>query len=148
MKNMVKVITGLSLVSVRASCAASAAESDGTILRSEGWTIETRSDGAQLHCSLAGIRPELLKYYVNAPAAGKYELTARVVTVTLDGSILLRLNRRTMVDIEVPYTLGKWDDTKPVTIDLKEGRNSLQFTIKPPNKGLTIKHFKLTPVSE
>ena len=34
------------------------------------------------------------------------------------------------------------------TIDLKEGRNSLQFTVRPPNKGLTIKAFKLTPVSK
>jgi hypothetical protein len=68
-----------------------------------------------------------------------------VVTVTLNGGFLLRLNRRTLVDVEVPYTVGKWDQTKPVTIELKEGRNSLQFTVRPPNKGLTIKDFTLTP---
>ena len=102
--------------------------------------------GIQVHYNLAGIRPELLKYTIEVPTAGQYELTANVVTVTLNGSCLLRLNRRTMVDVEVPYTLGKWEDTKPVTIDLKEGRNTLQFTVRPPNKGLTIKAFKLTPV--
>jgi len=105
-------------------------------------------DGIQVHYSLAGIRPELLKYYVEVPQAGKYELRAKVVTVTVDGSVLLRLNRRTMVDIDVPYTCGMWGSTKPVTIDLNEGRNSLQFTLRPPNKGLTIREFILTPMSE
>ena len=102
--------------------------------------------GIQVHYNLAGIRPELLRYTIEVPTAGQYELTANVVTVTLNGSCLLRLNRRTMVDIAVPYTCGKWEDTKPVTVDLKEGRNTLQFTVRPPNKGLTINAFKLTPV--
>jgi hypothetical protein len=102
--------------------------------------------GIQVHYSLAGKRPELLRYTVRAPAAGKYELTVKVVTVAINGGFLLRLNRRTMVDLEVPFTLGRWERTQPVTIDLKEGRNSLQFTLKTPNKGLTIKEFTLTPV--
>ena len=102
--------------------------------------------GIQVHYNLAGNRPELLRYTVQAPAAGKYELTAKVVTVTLNGGFLLRLNRRIMIDVGVPFTLGKWEQTKPVTIDLKEGRNSLQFTVRPPNKGLSIKDFTLTPV--
>ena len=104
--------------------------------------------GVQAHYNLAGKRPELLRYTVQAPRAGKYELTAKVVTVAICGDWLLRLNRRTMVDIELPFTLGKWERTRPVTIDLKEGRNSLQFTLKTPNKGLTIKEFKLAPVLE
>jgi hypothetical protein len=102
----------------------------------------------QVHYSLSGIRPELLKYYVQAPAAGKYELTANVVTVTVDRSMLLRLNRRTKLDIALPYTCGMWKSTKPVTIALRKGRNTLQFTLKAPNKGLTIKSFTLKPVSE
>ena len=105
-------------------------------------------DGIQGHYNLAGNRPELLKYYVNAPAAGEYELTARVVTVTVDRTFLLRLNRRTMVNIPLPYTKGMWADTAPVTIALRKGRNTLMFTARAPNKGVTIKHFKLTPVSE
>jgi hypothetical protein len=99
----------------------------------------------QLHYNLAGNRPELLKYTVEAPAAGTYVLKANVVTVTVNGGFLLRLNRRTLVDVEVPYTLGKWGHTKPVTLDLKKGRNTFQFTVRPPNKGLTIKDFTLTP---
>jgi hypothetical protein len=102
----------------------------------------------QVHYNLAGNRPELLRYTVQAPSAGKYELTANVVTVTVDKSFLLRLNRRTMVDIALPYTRGMWKHTKPVAIELKEGRNTFQFTVKPPNKGLTIKDFTLRPVSK
>ncbi|MBT3201895.1 MAG: hypothetical protein HN350_18500 [Phycisphaerales bacterium] len=102
----------------------------------------------QVHYNLAGNRPELLRYTVQAPAAGKYELTANVVTVTVKRSMLLRLNRRTMVDIDLPYTCGMWKHTKPVTIALREGRNSLQFTLKTPNKGLTIKSFTLKPLGK
>ena len=74
-----------------------------------------------------------------------------VVTVAINRGFLLRLNRRTMVDLEVPFTRGKWERTGPVIIDLKKGRNSLQFTLKAPNKGLTIwatpdVRFSLYPV--
>jgi len=51
-----------------------------------------------------------------------------------------------MVDLEVPFTRGAWGYTKPVAIELKEGRNSLQFTLPAPNKGLTIKDFRLAPL--
>jgi len=110
--------------------------------------MESFDGGIQMHYSLAGKRPELLRYTVRAPAAGEYQLTARVVTVTVDRSCLLRLNRRALVDIALPYTCGMWKDTKPVTVELKEGRNTLDFTCKVPNKGLTVKHFRLTPVGK
>jgi hypothetical protein len=60
--------------------------------------------------------------------------------------MMLRLNRRTMLNIAIPYTKGYWKDTEPLAIDLKEGRNTLLFTIKTPNKGLTIKSFTLKPL--
>jgi hypothetical protein len=100
----------------------------------------------QVHYSLGGARPELLKFYLEAPKAGTYELTAEVCTVTLDREFMLRLNRRTLIDIPLPYTRGYWGETDPVQIDLREGRNSLQFTIKAPNKGLSIKNVVLKPI--
>ena len=42
--------------------------------------------------------------------------------------------------------LGEWQETKPVTMELKEGRNKLQITMKAPNKGVSIKRFTLKPV--
>lgn len=100
----------------------------------------------QLHYNLAGNRPELRSYTVELPAAGKYNFTATVVTVTVDRSFTIRANRRAMHEIEVPFTLGDWMETKPVSMDLKEGRNKLQLTLKAPNKGLSIRKFTLTPV--
>jgi hypothetical protein len=74
--------------------------------------------GIQVHYRLAGNRPELLKDTIQAPRAGKYELTANVVTLAINGAFLLRLNRRWMIDIGVPFTLGKWEPTTPGVIDL------------------------------
>lgn len=102
----------------------------------------------QVHYALGGDQPEMLKYRVEAPADGKYELTAEVCTVTMDREFMLRLNRRTMVDIALPYTKGYWAETKPVLLDLKKGSNSFQFTVRAPNKGLSIRKFKLKPVKE
>ena len=101
----------------------------------------------QVHYALGGARPEMLKYKVEAPADGRYELTAEVCTVTMGREFMLRLNRRTLLDIALPYTKGEWAETMPVTVDLRKGANSFQFTVKSPNKGLTIRKFKLKPVS-
>ena len=100
----------------------------------------------QLHYNLAGNRPELRSYTVTLPEAGTYNFTATVVTVTVDKSFMIRANRRNMHEIEVPFTLGEWMETKAVPMELKEGRNKLQLTLRYPNKGLSIKSFTLTPV--
>jgi hypothetical protein len=66
----------------------------------------------------------------------------------MNQEFLLRINRRTLVDVNIPYTKADWMDTKPVELELKEGRNRISFTQKAPNKGLSIKGFKLKPVKE
>ena len=99
-----------------------------------------------IHYSRLGKRPELIKYYIEAPKAGEYELTANVVTVARNQSCLLRLNRRTLIDLPLPFSLGKEQATKPVKLTLKKGRNTLMFTCKAPNRGVTIKQFVLKPV--
>jgi hypothetical protein len=102
--------------------------------------------GVQVHYSLAGQRPELLKYTFELPADGKYELVAKVCTVTVDRKAMLRVNRRTLLDLPLPYTKGMWEDTKPVVLDLTAGRNTIMFTAEVPNKGVSIKNFILKPV--
>jgi len=108
--------------------------------------MESVDGGMQVHYSLKGGRPELLKYYIDIPKAGKYEFTAHVCSVTVDRQFLLRVNRRTFVDVGIPYTKADWMDTEPVVLELKEGRNQILYTHKPPNKGLSIKYFKLKPI--
>ncbi len=48
MNNLMKMIVGLSLVFILASCAASAAESDGATLKGAGWIIETQCDRGRI----------------------------------------------------------------------------------------------------
>ncbi|MDG2012869.1 MAG: hypothetical protein P8J33_05155 [Pirellulaceae bacterium] len=72
----------------------------------------------QVHYGLQGQRPELLSYTVDIPKAGKYEFTAHVCTVTVDRQFLLRVNRRTLLDVDMPYTKTDWMDTKPVELEL------------------------------
>ena len=62
--------------------------------------MESIDGGMQVHYSLSGHRPELLSYTVDIPRAGKYGFTAHVCTVTVDRQFLLRVNRRTLVDVD------------------------------------------------
>ena len=100
----------------------------------------------QAHYGLEGARPELLSYTVDIPKAGKYEFTAHVCTVTVERQFMLRVNRRTLVDVDIPYTKADWMDTEPVELELKEGRNRISYTHRAPNKGVSIKHFELRPI--
>jgi len=47
----------------------------------------------------------------------------------------------------MPFTVGNWQDSKPVTLTLERGENTLRFWRNdPPQHGLAIKNFTLTPV--
>jgi len=107
--------------------------------------MESWGGGTQVHYARLGNRPELLRYTVTLPAAGNYELIARVATVATKQQVIVRLNRRTLVDMPLPYTKGMWKDTEPVSIKLREGRNTLQITCRAPNRGVSIKEFRLEP---
>ncbi|MEY3204173.1 MAG: hypothetical protein RLZZ21_504, partial [Planctomycetota bacterium] len=89
-----------------------------------------------------------LEYTLTLPRSGEYRLTARVVTVN-DGQ---RLNVSANgvgsgISMEMPFTVGEWQESEPVSLTLKEGENVLQFwRDQPPQYGLAIKDFTLTPV--
>ena len=104
------------------------------------------NQGMQLHYQRLGNRPEILRYTVEVPATGKYELTLNVCTVSPKYEVIARLNRRTLVNAMLPYTKGSWQRTAPKTIELRKGRNSIQLTFRAPNRGVSIKEFQLRPV--
>ena len=108
--------------------------------------MEGIDGGMQVHYGLIGQRPELLSYTVDIPKAGKYGFTAHVCAVTVDRQFLLRVNRRTLLDGDIPYTKADWMDTEPLELDLKEGRNRIQYTHYMPNKGVSIKYLTLKPM--
>ena len=56
-------------------------------------------------------------------------------------------NAKQPVAIALPHTVGMWDTTKPVIVELVKGENVLRFSREGDVKGVTIKDFTLTPVS-
>ncbi len=102
--------------------------------------------GLQLHYGRLGA-PEAFEYTFDAPAAGKYAISARVVTVSPDQHLLVTANdAKEPADIVAPYTIGKWDQTQPVEISLAKGKNVLRFSRGETAKGMGIKDFTLKPV--
>ena len=89
-----------------------------------------------------------IEYQVDVPRAGPYKLTAQVVTVNYDQRLNVSTNNADwQLTIDMPFTGGKWQESKPVTLTLKEGLNTLKFwRDQPPQYGLAVKTFTLTPV--
>ena len=88
------------------------------------------------------------EYKVTAPRSGMYSLTARVVTANYDQRLNVSVGDADSEHVmEMPFTVGKWQDCKPVTLTLEDGENTLRFwRDRPPQKGLAIKNFTLAPV--
>ncbi len=101
--------------------------------------------GLQLHYNRNG-EPETFEYVVEVPEAGKYALSARVVTVTGDQHLLVAVNGAgEPVDMVLPLTVGMWDRCEPVDISLVKGKNVLTFSRGGENiRGVTIKDFELS----
>jgi len=107
--------------------------------------MESGLGGMQLHYGRLG-NPEEFEYTLEAPIAGKYALTARVVTPSWRQHLFVAANgAEEPTEIALPFTVGMWDKTEPVEITLAEGKNVLKFT-HGGGKGVTIKDFILTPV--
>ena len=108
--------------------------------------LNSYDGGMQLHYQRLGSQPEILKYSVEVPSAGKYEMTMNVCTVSQEDPVIARLNRRTIINTILPYTKGAWQRTKPEILELREGRNTIQFTYRAPNRGVSFKDFQLKPL--
>jgi hypothetical protein len=106
--------------------------------------MKSFSGGMQLHVR----EGEVFEYVFEAPTAGRYLLTAQVVSIHKDQQLSLTSDGlKTPLEIPIPYTLGKWEDTKPLGIELIKGRNVLRFSRKAPNSGVTVKQFTLRPAN-
>jgi len=89
-----------------------------------------------------------LEYQVTVPRAGKYSLMAQVVTPKSNQRLNVSANdAASAIVMEMPFTVGDWQDAKPVTLTLNEGANVLRFwRDNPPQSGLAIKSFTLKPL--
>jgi chemotaxis protein histidine kinase CheA len=107
-------------------------------------SMKSYSGGMQIHCG-GGFKTQ---YVFEAPQAGRFALTARVVTVHEGQKFLFAANgAQQPVEVAVPYTIGLWQQTKPVVIPLNKGQNVLQFAVKDGSRGVSLKDFTLTAVN-
>lgn len=104
--------------------------------------MDSNLGGKQLHYGrLRGA--EAFEYTFDVPKAGKYSLSARVVTPSWKQHLLVTANgAEEPIDIALPFTVGMWEETDPVEITLAKGMNILRFTHEG-GKGTTIKDFTL-----
>jgi hypothetical protein len=130
------------LITVPVAACSKAGNNTDKVLFMKSW-----DGGVQIHYQRLGSRPEIIRYNIEAPAAGKYELTATVSTVSPKQSVVFRVNRRTVVNVILPYSKGMWQQTEPQVVELREGRNSIMVTFRAPNRGVSIKAFQLKPVN-
>jgi len=112
--------------------------------------MDSNLGGKQLHYSRGG-RDRDFTYTFDAPRAGTYELTMKLNTPAWKQHVKLITNGGAAQTIELPHTVGLWETTRPVEIELKRGKNELTFSrrgVKQPVavKGFTLKHLTLTPV--
>ena len=110
--------------------------------------MKSNLGGKQLHYSRLGKNHEEFEYTFEAPTAGAYSLTSRLVTPTWKQNLLLSVNgSKELIDIATPFTVGLWGKTEPVLINLTKGKNVLTFSRTGETKGITIKDFTLSVVN-
>ena len=137
-----KIVVGKDgVITIPAAACSKPTKSTGKII-----FMPSNLGGKQLHYSRTGKGGEF-EYTLDVPKAGKYALTARVATPSIDQHLTVAVNGSDKpVDISLPYTAGMWDKTQPVEITLVKGKNVLIFSRDHPwLKGLTIRDFTLTP---
>lgn len=112
--------------------------------------MESALGGMQLHYGRTGGDQDFT-YSFEAPKAGKYNLVLRVATPSWKQHILIKANDAKPVEFVLPHTVGLFDKTEAIQVELVKGKNTLTFSRKGIKqevavKGITIKDMTLTPV--
>jgi hypothetical protein len=82
---------------------------------------------------------------VDVRQPGKYTLSARIVTVHDESHAqLTTTSNKDPVDVVIPYTVGKWQNTKPVEITLVQGKNEINLNT---TSKMALKDLTLTPAN-
>lgn len=118
-------------------------ESTGKIL-----FMDSVLGGKQLHYGRIGGDQDF-EYTFDAPAAGKYNLTMKIASPSQKQKVMIIVNGKSQ-EVELPYTVGVFDDSKPIAVDLVKGKNTITFSRKGITKerepkGFTLKQITLTP---
>jgi len=133
---------GKGVITIPAAATSNPTKSSGKIM-----FLDSYGGGKQLHYSRSAGN-QAFDYIFDAPAAGKYELTAQVATPSWKQSLMVTANdAKQAAEIPLPHTIGLWETTKPVAVELVKGKNVLRFSRAGNEKGISIKDFTLTPIS-
>jgi len=142
-KNRKVSINNKGVITIPAAAASKPTKSTGKII-----FMDSALGGKQLHYSRTGGHQNF-EYTIDAPTAGKYKLTARVAVPSWKQNLLVSVNdTKEVTEIPLPHTVGLWAQSKPVVIEITEGKNVLRFSRARDVKGVSIKNFTLTPVSK
>jgi hypothetical protein len=107
--------------------------------------LKNKSGDTLLHVSRYAKVGDTFEYTFEAPKAGKYQLAARVATPMPKHRLFVTANGGTEVEFALPYTIGLWGKSEPMTIELVAGKNVLKF--RGPARA-TLGEFTLTPVGK
>lgn len=83
-----------------------------------------------------------LDYQIDAPAAGTYDMTARVAAVNLDQMLEVGVGDDKLATIHIPNTNGVWTTTPAVAVKLAKGPQTLRISA-PMQRGVAIRWFEL-----
>jgi hypothetical protein len=104
--------------------------------------VKNKSGDTLLHLSRYSKEADTFEYTFDTPKGGKYQLVASVVTPKPKQCLFASANGGAAVEMALPYTIGMWDKSAPVVVELKAGRNVLKF--HGPAR-VTVGKFTLTP---
>ncbi len=105
-------------------------------------TMNSIPSGMQMHCK-GGYKSQ---YQFSAPMAGKYTLTAKVATFQDGQKFQITANdAKQPVDAAIPFTVGVWQETRPIEITLAQGQNTVGIALPKESRGVSVKEFTLKP---
>jgi hypothetical protein len=105
------------------------------------YVLDCFTGGKQLNLQ-KNMQTCLVDYQIDAPAAGTYEMTARVAVVNLDQLLEVSVGDDKLATINIPNTNGMWTTTPAVAVKLAKGPQTLRVSA-PMQRGVAIRWFEL-----
>ena len=102
--------------------------------------------GKQIHFPMA-LRYSWTEYTIDAPAAGKYQITMKAAAINDGQYIEVGSDAFNAVRlVKIPMKHGLWVKTEPVEIKLVQGVQNIRISA-PSQRGVTVHSFDIKPVS-
>ena len=112
--------------------------------------MESVLGGKQLHYGRNGGDQDF-EYTFDVTDPGTYAMTMKIGTPSWTQKLRVSTNGDEPVDLELPFTVGRWDVTSPAQVRLAKGKNVLRFSRagiphEVAKKGFSLQQITLTPI--